>query len=466
MNLSARIFLLFFFCFIAVETRVSAATFTVSNTADSGLGSLRQAVLDANAAASNDAIVFAPGIFNITVASSITITNNGTLDITGPGANVLTLTGTGVNIFFSSAATFTLRGVRLTGGSGGGAAVHTNGGTTVLEEIVVQNYNSGSLMSGAVYFGGGANHRIGYSTFSANTSTNECSAIRNDSDLTIVNTTVTGNTTIGGGGTGAVCAIGGTTTIRNSTIANNSSTGSGVYGGGGVFVFLAATANLGNTIVAGNTTNGFGPDVARIDSSATLTSAGGNFIGTNDGNPAAPNTSAFPTGNPNGNGDKVGTGLTPIDPMLGPLANNGGATPTRALLFGSPAIDAGLNANAAGLIYDQRVGFIRIQDGNGDMIANVDVGAFEFSFAPTAAPVSLSGRVMSGTGGIPMAVVSVTGADGIVRTAITNSFGYYRVDGLEVGTAYVVDTSSKRYTFASQVVNLRDDLGEFNIFAL
>ena len=466
MKFTARILLLLLVCFIAAGAPVSGATFTVSNTADSGLGTLRQAVLDANAAASNDSIIFDSGIFNITVASPITIANNGTLDINGPGANVLTLTGTGATIFLSSAATFTLRGVSLTGGSGGDAAVHATGGTTVLEEIVVQNYNSGAGITGAVYFGGGANHRIGYSTFSANTATSECGAIRNDSDLTIVNTTITGNTTIGGGGTGAVCAIGGTTTIRNSTIANNSSTGSGVYGGGGVFVFLNATANLGNTIVAGNTTNGFGPDIARFNSSATLTTAGGNFIGTNDGNPAAPNTTAFPTGNPNGNADKVGTGATPIDPMLGPLMNNGGTTPTRALIFGSPAIDAGINANAAGLAYDQRVGFVRIQDGNGDMIANVDIGAFEFGFSPTAAPVSLSGRVMSGSGGISMAVVSVTGADGIVRTAITNSFGYYRVEGLEAGTTYIVDTTSKRYTFASQVVSLGDDLGEFNIHAL
>jgi hypothetical protein len=37
----------------------------------------------------------------------------------------------------------------------------------------------------------------------------------------------------------------------------------------------------------------------------------------------------------------VGTGAAPIDPRLGPLADNGGSTQTHALLQGSPAINKG-----------------------------------------------------------------------------------------------------------------------------
>ena len=40
-------------------------------------------------------------------------------------------------------------------------------------------------------------------------------------------------------------------------------------------------------------------------------------------------------------GDQVGTGGSPIDPLLGALADNGGPTMTHALLDGSPAIDTG-----------------------------------------------------------------------------------------------------------------------------
>ena len=76
------------------------------------------------------------------------------------------------------------------------------------------------------------------------------------------------------------------------------------------------------------------------------------------------------------NGDIVGTSANPIDPKLGPLANNGGRTKTHALKAGSRAIDAGDNANLPPT--DQRgAGFPRKKDGNFNGVAIVDIGAFE-----------------------------------------------------------------------------------------
>jgi hypothetical protein len=80
-----------------------AATFTVTNTNDTGAGSLRQAVLDANTAAGDDIIAF-DSSFNtprtITLASIITITGNGGLTINGTGAGLLTISGNNAtNIF-------------------------------------------------------------------------------------------------------------------------------------------------------------------------------------------------------------------------------------------------------------------------------------------------------------------------------------------------------------------------------
>jgi hypothetical protein len=111
---------------------------------------------------------------------------------------------------------------------------------------------------------------------------------------------------------------------------------------------------LGNTIVAGNTATGSGPD---IDGYA-VASRGYNLIG-----------------DPSGGSGFVATDLLGVNPLLAPLANYGGPTPTMALLPGSPAIDAGSNALAVDpsgnpLTTDQR-GFARIINGT------VDIGAFE-----------------------------------------------------------------------------------------
>lgn len=83
--------------------------------------------------------------------------------------------------------------------------------------------------------------------------------------------------------------------------------------------------------------------------------------------------------------------------------------------------------------------------------------------APTAALVSVSGRVVSSLGrGVPNALVTATDPNGVVRTARTNSFGYYRLDEIEVGGTYVFSVSLKRYQASARVVSLVEELNEFN----
>jgi hypothetical protein len=146
--------------------------------------------------------------------------------------------------------------------------------------------------------------------------------------------------------------------------------------GGGMFVFNATGPLLHNTLIARNFhgPTGTTPD----DVSGHLDPSGdNNLIGDGTGM----------TGLVNGvNGNQVGTDANPIDPMLGPLADNGGPTLTHALLPGSPAIDAGNNAYATD--FDQRgPGFPRIVNGI------IDIGAFEFQGAappPSPSPSSRS----------------------------------------------------------------------------
>jgi hypothetical protein len=83
--------------------------------------------------------------------------------------------------------------------------------------------------------------------------------------------------------------------------------------------------------------------------------------------------------------------------------------------------------------------------------------------APTAASVSVSGRVLTTSGrGLTNAMVTMTDLNGSTRTARTGTFGYFRFDEVVAGQSYVFSVSSKRYRFASQVIMVMEELTELN----
>jgi hypothetical protein len=203
--------------------------------------------------------------------------------------------------------------------------------------------------------GDGARLTVQNSTLSGNS----FGAIRNLSNgtATLQNSTVSGNR-----GQGGIFSQG-PLTVLNSTITQNHVEGPFSDHEGGGIGNLFGTLTLHNTVVADNfrgsgTTN-------RDDLNGTVeNSSTNNLIGVDTG------LSGISDG---ANGNQIGTAAAPIDPQLGPLADNGGPTLTHALLSSSPAIDGGNNADVpADMTTDQRGGsYARI------IHNTVDIGAYE-----------------------------------------------------------------------------------------
>lgn len=81
---------------------------------------------------------------------------------------------------------------------------------------------------------------------------------------------------------------------------------------------------------------------------------------------------------------------------------------------------------------------------------------------PTAANVSVGGRVYSPSGGIGNAIVTIVSPDGSSRRTVTSSLGYYRFDDVAAGGTYTVAVASKRYIFSPQVVTVADTVEDLN----
>jgi hypothetical protein len=164
-------------------------------------------------------------------------------------------------------------------------------------------------------------------------------------DSMVVDSTISGNSAY----FSSAAYFAGDAGIFNSTVTANEITlglGSGVCEGDGAVVG-ETQLHLESTVVAGNPCIAPGPN---YDIGAGAVVGNNNLIG----------TSAVP----------VPVDTISVDPQLGPLASNGGPTPTHALPAGSPAVDMG--NNAAGLDYDQRgPGFPRVKG------PQADIGAYE-----------------------------------------------------------------------------------------
>ncbi len=377
---------------LLLRSAAAAAPITVTSTADSGSGSLRQALLDAQSLSDAKIEFSLPPGSTITLTSGALVINTG-LRIFGPGANLLTVqrsTAAGTPKFrvfhvAQSSGQVDITGLTIANGdvSGGfqfGGGILNEGNLTL----------SGVTISGNAAFGGGG--------------------IANPSaSLTVSNSTISGNRAFGGGGGGI---SGGTVTLRNSTVSGNNAKNGNAGGiaagnvslvdttvsensasgnGGGIFNSGTggATVHAENSIIALNTA-GSGPDVA-----GSLTSRNFNIIGDASGaNITPPPAPSF---------DQVG--VTAAQLNLSPLQDNGGPTKTHALLAGSVAIDRGNSEIRS----DQR-GFIRTVDSppllNAGAANGSDIGAYEVQWDSLPGCVSVVENLNDAGAGSLRAVIA------------------------------------------------------------
>jgi beta-glucanase (GH16 family) len=355
---------------------------TVTNTADDGPGSLRQAINDV---CFDGVISFAPTLAGQTIAltsSELTISRPVTID--GAGAPGLMISGSDIvrpfvinatipatiqNLTISHGYGWELAGGILNNGmltldhatiannhvatsgvdfwKGGGGVYNGDSSTLTLIDSSIRDNRVDGGAGGGVYAFFNATVDVVRSTISGNLATDVGGGIRSLGDFMIVNSTISGNTATGWHG-GAIFHTDGRMEMLNSTIANNVGPDwapSAIFLGewGAVVPVLKLT----NSIITGN--QWYACERYAAPNPVILVTGGHNIFQDATCNPDS-------------------TDLIQNDAGLGPLADNGGPTLTHALRPASPALDAADDSICPAT--DQR-GMARPQG------PHCDIGAFE-----------------------------------------------------------------------------------------
>jgi len=308
---------------------------------------------------------------------------------------------------------------------GGGIFVDANSGVSLSDVAITENSaaNGGGVAAGRTLF-------MNCVLVSSNTATLKGGGIFSNQGFfgqRISNSTITNNTAA----TGGAIHSSGSLLLANNTISSNTATvaATSIFSESG-------SINVLNTIIGRDAPSA----IAAL--SGSFTSSGNNIV----------TDSRNSTGFTNGvNNDQVSENNA-IDPLLGALANNGGHTDTRALLTGSPAIDAGNDCVLTdscstllrgGLSSDARGRYQR-KVGNA-----VDVGAFEAGAFLTNAPISFSLIPRPGTpaffSGSIAELTSATTNEKVYGAV--NPFGVIRFQNI-AADFYILETRGKRSGFS------------------
>jgi CSLREA domain-containing protein len=320
------------------------------------------------------------GTITLTLGSELVIASNVTIDGSALATAVTVSGNNATRVFNVTAGAVTFDSLHIANGNVttydcgvsvslcGGGIILQNGGVAVTVINSTLSGNSATGGGGGGIFNAGGTLTVNNSTLSGNsTTTYGGGGIHNyGGTLTVNNSTLSGNSGVAGGG---IYNAGGTLTVNNSTLSGNSGTpggGGGIFNNGGPLTVTNSTLSGNNggsfeqLYLNTGTLNLGGTIIANSLSPDDCFRQSGTF---NDLGNNLIETSLGACGLANGvNGNIIG-----FDPSLGPLADNGGPTRTHRPGSGSPAIDAG--AAGCGTTIDQR--------GAARPNGNCDIGAVE-----------------------------------------------------------------------------------------
>ncbi len=402
-----RATLLSSWCLIVLGTSVAqAATFNVTSPADSGVGTLRQAILSANSAAGDDSIFFdlpGAGPHNIdltdalpNLSSNISIINDRVGDETVTVRRSAAAGTANFRIFaISTGATVSISGLTISNG----ALLGVSGGSALGGAV----RNDGTLTMANCTLS--SNDATGDNAATSNGADGQGGAIYNSDTLTLTNCLLNGNIARGGSGVGsgrggagqggAVYSNGGTVTLTNCAFSNNSAIGGGgAVGGVGQGGAIRSKGTL-NLLSCTMTINGAGSNTGDAQGGGLFNSGTATLVGCglsaniaasqnggvgqgggirNDGTLSVTNSSLL------GNTAGGGKGTSLVGPGVGgALYNNGGATIegstlARNIARGGDSSSAKGGAGLGGGFYNSNAGAAVLNVANSTVSQNRTVG--------------------------------------------------------------------------------------------
>ena len=330
----------------------------VTNTNDSGPGSLRQVIADLPAGATVNFDESLSGSIITLAGTQLLLDKDIFIDAT-PLAGGLTIDANGTSRVFlvNQGINVTMKGIRITGGTSvnNGGGIFNYGHLNLINMTLTDNHATAGAGGGIINYGGevsapyDATLTMTNSTLDNNSATSGGGAIYNGrsslAQVTLVNTTISGNSSDGpagaiGNGQGIITLI--HTTITNNT-SNDSASGS-IYNDAG-------TITIDNSVIAENINSAGATDIYSLNAGVVIYS-GANL-------------------------------LSPLDPVLHVLGNYGGTTMTMPPTSTSPSVDAALDTVYTVQIGDQLgnsrpqgngsdIGAVELVDSDGDGLSDID----------------------------------------------------------------------------------------------